>query len=55
MAFLWIYSGCQKHAPFRDRFFLQPLIPAFRISEIILKSAIPALAAPMMIKDKSAL
>jgi hypothetical protein len=37
MAFLWIYSGCQKHAPFRDRFFLQPLIPAFRISEIIFK------------------
>jgi len=30
-----LYSGCQKNVPFFERFFLQPLIPAFRISELI--------------------
>jgi len=32
---LVFYSGCQKNVPFIERFFLQPLIPAFRISELI--------------------
>jgi len=29
----WIYSGWQKNVPFLEGFFLQPLIPPFRISE----------------------
>jgi hypothetical protein len=29
------YSGCQKNVPLNDRFFLQPLIPTFGISELI--------------------
>jgi hypothetical protein len=29
------YSGCQKNVPLSERFFLQPLIPSFRISELI--------------------
>jgi hypothetical protein len=29
------YSGCQKDIPFVERIFLQPLIPPFRISELI--------------------
>ena len=33
--FFYFYSGCQKNVPFIERFFLQPLIPAFRISELI--------------------
>jgi hypothetical protein len=34
------YSGCHKNVPFIERFFLQPLIPAFSISELIFKSGI---------------
>jgi len=29
------YSGCQKNVPLFEGFFLQPLIPPFRISERI--------------------
>jgi len=29
------YSGCQKNVPLFERFFLQPLIPTFGISELI--------------------
>ena len=29
------YSGCQKNVPLFERFFLQPLIPPFRISKRI--------------------
>jgi len=32
-----LYSGCQKNVPLFERFFLQPLIPAFRILELILE------------------
>jgi len=32
-----VYSGCQKNVPLFERFFLQPLIPYFRISEFILE------------------
>jgi hypothetical protein len=28
-------GGCQKNVPLCERFFLQPLIPPFRISEFI--------------------
>jgi hypothetical protein len=28
-----IYSGCKKNVPVFKRFFLQPLMPNFRISE----------------------
>ena len=31
------YRGCQKNRPFFKGFFLQPLIPPFRISELIFK------------------
>ena len=30
-----LYSGCQKNVPLFKRFFFQPLIPPFRISEFI--------------------
>jgi hypothetical protein len=29
----YLYSGCQKNVPVFKRFFLQPLMPQFRISE----------------------
>ena len=32
---LVFYNGCQKNVPFIERFFQQPLIPAFRISGLI--------------------
>jgi hypothetical protein len=28
------YSGCQKNVPLSQRFFLQPLIPQFIVSEL---------------------
>jgi hypothetical protein len=33
MSYTCFYSGCQKKVPVFKRFFLQPLMPHFRISE----------------------
>ncbi len=33
-AYLCLYSGCQKNVPVFKRFFLQPLMPHFLISEL---------------------
>jgi hypothetical protein len=45
------YSGCQKNVWLSDRFFLQPLIPTFGISELILEKRYIGLSKKRLVKS----